>query len=211
MAKLSFKAQVLQAREQAILDAVVRLLAEKGFELMTLDEVAAEVGIAKASLYKHFDSKESLAAAAMVQLLEVCLAELDRLAAQPTLSAIERLHGVVRWALTTQLAGQMPTLPAQNSALRGALLADTGYMSRLDDVSERLGAWIVEAQAAGRIDSQLPVELVLFTVFARACDPVLGVMRATGRYPDAVLVEWLLRTCFHGLAATAAEPSPALP
>ena len=211
MVKLSFKAQVLQAREQAILDAVVRLLAEKGFELMTLDEVAAEVGIAKASLYKHFDSKESLAAAAMVQLLEVCLAELDRLAAPAGLSAIDRLHGVVRWALNTQLAGQMPTLPAQNSALRGALLADTGYMSRLDDVSERLGEWIVEAQAAGQIDPQLPVELVLFTLFARACDPVLGVMRATGRYADAVLVEWLLRTCFNGLAATAAEPSSALP
>jgi TetR/AcrR family transcriptional regulator, regulator of autoinduction and epiphytic fitness len=211
MAKLSFKAQVLQAREQAILDAVVRLLAEKGFELMTLDEVAAEVGIAKASLYKHFDSKESLAAAAMVQLLEVCLAELDRLAAQAGLSAIDRLYGVVRWALNTQLAGQMPTLPAQNSALRGALLADTGYMSRLDDVSERLGEWIVEAQAAGQIEPQLPVELVLFTLFARACDPVLGVMRATGRYADEVLVEWLLRTCFHGLAATAAEPSSALP
>ncbi|MBN8488551.1 MAG: TetR/AcrR family transcriptional regulator [Burkholderiales bacterium] len=211
MPKLSFKAQVLQAREQAILDAVVRLLAEKGFELMTLDEVAAEVGIAKASLYKHFDSKESLAAAAMVQLLEVCLAELDRLASLPGLSAIERLHGVVRWALNTQLAGQMPTLPAQNSALRGALLADTGYLSRLDDVSERLGAWIVDAQAAGQIDARLPIELVLFTLFARACDPVLGVMRATGRYPDQTLVDWLLHTCFHGLAATAVALPTAQP
>lgn len=211
MSKLSFKAQVLQAREQAIVDAVVRLLAEKGFEMMTLDEVAAEVGIAKASLYKHFDSKEALAAAAMVQLLDVCLAELDRLGAQPSLSAIECLHGVVRWALTTQLAGQMPTLPAQNSTLRGALLSDTGYMSRLDDVSERLGGWIVEAQAAGRIDAGLPVELVLFTLFARACDPVLGVMRATGRYADETLVEWLLHTCFHGLAATVVKASPERP
>ncbi|MBQ0933338.1 TetR/AcrR family transcriptional regulator [Ideonella sp. 4Y16] len=211
MVKLSFKTQVLQVREQAILDAVVHLLAEKGYELMTLDEVAAEVGIAKASLYKHFDSKEALAAAAMVQLLDACHAELQRLQAQPGARAIDRLQGVVRWALHTQLAGKMPTLPAQNSALRSALVADRRYMTRLDEVSEHLGAWIVEAQRTGDLDPGLPVELVLFTLFARACDPVLGVMRATGRYADETLVEWLLRTCFHGLAATVAEPSPVQP
>jgi AcrR family transcriptional regulator len=33
--------------------------------------VAAEVGIAKASLYKHFASKEALAAAAMVRVMQV--------------------------------------------------------------------------------------------------------------------------------------------
>ena len=65
--KVSFKEQMLAAREQAIIDVVNRLLAEKGFEAMTVDEVAAAVGIAKASLYKHFPSKEDLAAAAMAQ------------------------------------------------------------------------------------------------------------------------------------------------
>ena len=47
---------MLLARESAIIETVNRLLAEKGFEAMTVDEVAAEVGIAKASLYKHFSS-----------------------------------------------------------------------------------------------------------------------------------------------------------
>jgi TetR/AcrR family transcriptional regulator, regulator of autoinduction and epiphytic fitness len=57
MARVSFKAQVLQVREDAIVASVNRLLAEKGFDAMTVDEVAADVGIAKASLYKHFTSK----------------------------------------------------------------------------------------------------------------------------------------------------------
>jgi TetR/AcrR family transcriptional regulator, regulator of autoinduction and epiphytic fitness len=64
MAKVSFREQVLKAREEAIVSSVNRLLAEKGFDVMTVDEVAADVGIAKASLYKHFTSKEALAAAA---------------------------------------------------------------------------------------------------------------------------------------------------
>jgi TetR/AcrR family transcriptional regulator of autoinduction and epiphytic fitness len=61
---------VLRVREDAIISSVNRLLADKGFDLMTVDEVAADVGIAKASLYKHFASKEALAAAAMVRVLE---------------------------------------------------------------------------------------------------------------------------------------------
>ena len=77
--KLSFREQMHLAREDAIVSAVNRLLAEKGFEAMTVDEVAAEVGIAKASLYKHFPSKEDLAAAAMVRVMDRARAFLDTL------------------------------------------------------------------------------------------------------------------------------------
>ena len=42
--KRSFREQMHQAREDAIVAAVNRLLAEKGFEAMTVDEVAAEIG-----------------------------------------------------------------------------------------------------------------------------------------------------------------------
>ncbi|HMV17918.1 MAG TPA: TetR/AcrR family transcriptional regulator [Rhodocyclaceae bacterium] len=59
-ARPSFRAQVLQAREDAIVDTVNRLLADKGFDAMTVDLVAAEVGIAKGSLYLHFKTKEDL-------------------------------------------------------------------------------------------------------------------------------------------------------
>ncbi|HOE41600.1 MAG TPA: helix-turn-helix domain-containing protein, partial [Rhodoferax sp.] len=53
----SFKQRMLAVREESIVHAVNRLLAEKGFDAMTVDEVAAQVGIAKASLYKHFPGK----------------------------------------------------------------------------------------------------------------------------------------------------------
>ena len=60
MTRLSFRQKVHLAREDAIVSTVMRLLAEKGFDAMTVDEVAADVGIAKASLYKHFSSKEEI-------------------------------------------------------------------------------------------------------------------------------------------------------
>ncbi|TXI21942.1 MAG: TetR/AcrR family transcriptional regulator [Roseateles sp.] len=194
-----FREQVLQAREDAIVASVSRLLAEKGFDLMTVDEVVADVGIAKASLYKHFTSKEELAAAAMVQVLERTQQETERLAQLP-LDALGRLQALVRWAYQQQLAGQMPSLPAQNSTLRAVLLANRAYMDRLMALSDVLGGWITAAQDAGQLDATLPPELVLYTLYARACDPVLGVMRAGGAYSDTQIVDWLVSTCFKGLA-----------
>ena len=201
MAKVSFREQVLQAREDAIVASVNRLLAEKGFDLMTVDEVVADVGIAKASLYKHFTSKEELAAAAMVRVLERALAELERLRSLPGLSALERLKAVARWTMQVQLAGEMPSLPAQNSSLRAALVAHKVYMDRLLTLSDELGEWISEAQDKGQLSPSLPPELVLYTLFARACDPVLGLLKAGGQYSDEQIIEMLLGTCFDGLTA----------
>ncbi len=199
MARVSFRDQVLRVREDAIVQAVNRLLADKGFEAMTVDEVAAEVGIAKASLYKHFASKEALAAAAMVRVLDRTQTRIDELAGEAGSTALSRLQAIARWALEVQLAGEMPSLPAQNSALRATLIKHPVYLDRLMKVSDRLGEWIVQAQQAGELATQWPPELVLYTLYARACDPVLGVLRATGQYSDAQIIELLLGTCFDGL------------
>lgn len=205
MARLSFRDQVLRVREDAIIASVNRLLAEKGFEGMTVDEVAADVGIAKASLYKHFPSKEALAAAAMVRLLQRALAYLDALEQRPDLLPLERLEAVTRWLLELLLAGEMPTLPSQNSTLRAELMASRPYMDALMQASDRLGGWIVAAQAAGALDPALPSEVVLYTIFARACDPVPAFLKAAGAHDDAQIVEWIVSSCFRGLRARAAD------
>ena len=158
MAKVSFREQVLRAREDAIVSSVNRLLAEKGFDLMTVDEVAADVGIAKASLYKHFTSKEELAAAAMIRVLDRAMAFIDSLATNKV------------------------------------------YLDRLMEVSDRLGAWIGSAQAHRDLNPALPPEVILYTLFARACDPVLGLLKLTGQYSDEQIIELLVSTCFDGLS-----------
>ena len=56
--RLSFKNQAFKLRESAILDAATAVLSQKGYDLMTMDDVAGAVGISKPSLYKHFKSKE---------------------------------------------------------------------------------------------------------------------------------------------------------
>lgn len=199
MSKGSFRVQMLKAREDALVSSVNRLLCEKGYEAMTIDEVAAEAGIAKASLYKHFESKEELAAAAMIRVIDQALELCARLEQDATLGPHERLVGAARWAAQEQIAGRMPALPSQNSALRAALASHRGYIDRLVELSERLGAWIEAAQREGRIDPELPPIVVLYTLFARGCDPVLTQLKAGGEFEDAQIVEWSLRACFAGL------------
>ena len=196
-AKPSFKEQMLAAREEAIILTVNRLLAEKGFEAMTVDEVAADVGIAKASLYKHFQSKEELAAAAMVRAMEGAHEFLASLPAEQ--APLAKLQAVVRWTLQTQLAGRMPSLPSQNSTLRATLMGSRPYMDGLMEISERLGEWIVAAQADGSLNPKLPPIAVLYTLFARACDPVVEFLKAGGQHSDEEIIELIMSTCFDGL------------
>ncbi len=203
--KLSFKEQMLLAREDAIIQAVNRLLAEKGFEAMTVDEVAAEVGIAKASLYKHFPSKEDLAAAAMVSVMRRAQAFLDTLPIDAPPMA--QLRTVVAWTMGLKLAGEMPSLPSQNSSLRTALIGNKAYMDGLMEVSDRLGAWIEAAQAEGTLNPQLPAIAVLYTLFARACDPVLEFLKMGELYNDAEIIALVLSTCFEGLSARSTTPA----
>jgi len=197
--KRSFREQMHLAREDAIIAAVNRLLAEKGFDAMTVDEVAAEVGIAKASLYKHFPSKEDLAAAAMVRVMDRARAFLDSLDADKAATPIAQLKAVARWTMQVQLDGEMPSLPSENSSLRATLTTNKAYVDGLMDVSDRLGAWITAAQADGSLNPALPPIAVLYTLFARACDPVLGFLKGAGQYSNEQIIDMVLSTCFDGL------------
>jgi AcrR family transcriptional regulator len=195
--KISFKAQMLLAREDAIVVAVNRLLAEKGFDLMTVDEVALEVGIAKASLYKHFSSKEDLAAAAMVRVIGLAQAFLDSLPADA--APLDQLKAIARWMLELQIKGEMPSLPSQNSSLRANLISNKAYLDGLMQISDQMGGWIEAAQADGSLSPSVPPLVVLYTLYARACDPVPGFLKAGGQHSDEEIVDLVLATCFDGL------------
>jgi len=193
-------------KEAVILQAVNGLLAQKGYDLMTVDQVAAEVGIAKPSLYKLFDSKEALAGAAMVRLLGRAL---DVVHAQPAdAPALLKLRALLRWAVEEQLRGEMPRLPSTRSSLRDALMRNDEYVRRLNELGEALSGWISAAQQAGDLAADLPVELVLFILFARTCDPVVDYLKLGGAFSDAEIVDLLERSTFAGLTGGPLAPLP---
>lgn len=76
---------------EAILDATDRLLARYGYKKMTIDDLAAEVGIGKGSVYLHFRSKQEIALSHIDRIIERLKARLTDIAVRKT-SPEERLR-----------------------------------------------------------------------------------------------------------------------
>jgi AcrR family transcriptional regulator len=199
--KIPFKKQQFEAREEAILDAVNRLLSEKGFDLMTMDDVADAVGVAKGSLYKHFSSKEKLAGAVMCRLLTQTLATLDAMPAD--WSAARRLEEVLRWSLQLRLRDGVPHLPSTRGPLQTALLLNFEYIALALKVNRRFYGLVAEAKTAGEVNPKVPDDVIVYSLYARACDPTVDFLRRDRKLTDAEIVESMVVATFSGFTARA--------
>ena len=198
MKKLTFKQRMMLERESLIIETVNHLLATKGYDAMTVDEIADTVGIAKASLYRHFPSKEALGMAALVDIMHKALEIINQLNATDQ-TAIDKLKALTQWAMRLKLAQKMPNLPSENSQLRELLIANDDYTNNLVMLSDSIGEWIEQAQAEDKLQSNIPGLAILYTLYARACDPVLGFLRSSQLYDDDEIISIVTRTCFEGL------------
>jgi TetR/AcrR family transcriptional regulator, regulator of autoinduction and epiphytic fitness len=192
-----FRDRQFAAREVAIVEATRKLLAQYGYDAMSMDDIAAEVGIAKGSLYRHFPSKEALAANVMVELLQQTQLALAR---APEGSPVDKLRWLLRWTLEQRIAGAVPHLPSTNVALQSALMSNKEYVNQLFLLSDDLGALIEQAQAKGLLRTDLSATFILYSFYARACDPTLEFLRAGGQMDDNTIIASLVSACFDGIA-----------
>jgi len=200
--RIPFKKQQFEAREEAILDAVNRLLSEKGYDLMTMDDVADAVGVAKGSLYKHFSSKERLAAAVMTRLLGQTMEVLDGMPGE--WRAARRLEEILRWSLQHRMRGGVPHLPSTRGALQRALMLNLEYLALAFKVNKRFYALVEEAKRDGDIKREVPDDVIVYTLYARSCDPTVEYLRRDAKLSDEQIVETMVEATFHGLAGRGA-------
>jgi len=197
--RISFKDQAFQQREDAILDAATRILTNRGFDLMTMDEVATEVGVSKPSLYKHFKSKEELAGECMIRLLDGAN---ETLAALPDdLPALERIRRLLGWALDLRLKGGLPFLPATSPHVRDMLVKNLGYTMRALKLNNALVKLVRDAQKTGQMRKDLPEDVILYSFYARTCDPSVEFLRLYSKLSNAEIVEHTLSVYFGGVGS----------
>ena len=80
--------------KQLIMDHALALFTDKGYEGASMDDIARAVGIRKASLYAHFDGKESIFSAIFDDILaeyERFIHGLTRLSNETAPAALERV------------------------------------------------------------------------------------------------------------------------
>jgi AcrR family transcriptional regulator len=82
-------------KKQQILEAATRLFAEKGFEGVSIRDLAAEAGINVAMVNYYFGSKEKLFEAVVEYRAEYLKSVLTSLSENKTLSGIEKMEAVI--------------------------------------------------------------------------------------------------------------------
>lgn len=167
-------------REEILL-AAQRLVAEKGYAAMSMDELAAQVGISKPTLYSFFATKEELVVAAMLRAMQRLLVLIETDQAERT--PLQRLTLILRTAMQQQI-DECGTLPRSWTPDLSQLLNDhqeaISCLHRLDaEVVSLIHAGIQQ----GEIDPDLDPATVVWTVYALVGVPYL-VQFSAGGAPD---------------------------
>jgi AcrR family transcriptional regulator len=81
-------------KREAFVDAAARLIQTRGYEQMTIQDLLDELQASRGSFYHYFDSKSALLEEVIERLAEGGMAAIRPVAANPDLSAVEKLEGI---------------------------------------------------------------------------------------------------------------------
>ncbi|MFA7169562.1 MAG: TetR/AcrR family transcriptional regulator [Candidatus Paceibacterota bacterium] len=152
-------------KKQSIYLSAAALFGKKGFEGTSLDEVAQKAGVAKGTIFYHFQNKEELFSALIQEGVEQLSQGVEDIA-QKDLSIEEKLSLIVDFHFTffkehrdmcLMILGQIGNF--QKRGKKSIALIRKRYLSAM-------GRIIEEAKAKKVIDKQLETESLIITLFS---------------------------------------------
>jgi len=152
-----------EAVRDSILDATDRLLARFGYRKMTVEDIAAEAGIGKGTIYLHFSSKE-----------EVVLSHVDRIVdrlKQQHLAVIARSKNTaperIRRMLLARVLFRFDSIQHYTQSLNDLLAAlRPGLLARRAKYFEEEAQLFAEVLSEGRASGEFHFENALGTARA---------------------------------------------
>ena len=186
MARRSLAPNRRSDTRERILESATILFGTRGFDSVSLDQIAAEVGIAKQSLLYWFASKDDLIQAVLVNMaaeLTVVVEAAIRSAPDMPLDRLEAvIHAVFRPAVRR---------PALLGLLRELSRLPPGAAEHLTEILNplvtRAETWLRTEMQAGRLrqgDPSLIIALVYATVAGIATEP--EALRVVGWSQDVI-------------------------
>lgn len=135
-----------EATREAILDATDRLLVSRGFRKVTMDDIAAEAGVSRRTVYMYFPSKEEVGLSSIDRVVETTYARLVELAAGKGDPA-----RILREVLVERVLRRIDSVSAYRTSLDELFeVVRPAYMARRRRHFEREVALVAEVLAAGR-------------------------------------------------------------
>ncbi len=162
-----------QEREECILQVTEELLLEKGYFEMSIDEIAARVGISKVTLYRHFATKEDLVFALFIHHFPPFLQALDQIIASKD-TPLHKMEQFLQRS-TSEILRHPSTLQSPFLWYSGEMMLflrgkQQELLSMQDALTQRLLPVIQEGQAEGTFDQTFPAPL-LCEAFLRLVAP----------------------------------------
>jgi len=173
---------------QAILDATVALLAEIGYQELSIERVASRAGVGKATIYRWWNSKSALVIEAMAHgmpLAEVPRTGDPRTDLRATIeAALHTLTDTPAGATLPALAADIPRDPATAERIRQFL------RPRRDAAREVLHHAAAVGAVPADVDIEAIIDLCVGAIFYRKL--------VRGVEVDAVMVEQLVSLVLDG-------------
>ena len=153
----------LQKRKQETLEVALRLLMERGYANLNMDELADEVGISKPTLYQYFNSKDELMAQVFVHMLEHIEDHFEETSEK---TPIEQLEQFLRSMLKSRTFKRNMMGNVDFETMRSIIHRYPYTIERLTAVRTKLGLVVKKAQDLGEIDPTLPSWVVVNAMFS---------------------------------------------
>lgn len=157
-----------------------------GYAQCTMDELAAELGMSKKTLYVHFASKEALVRAVIEDLGREIRASADALIANRQLNFAEKLRGFAE-GMAERMTRMNPRLLRDLQRFAPEVYALVARM-REENVPYVFGRFIEEGQLAGQVRTDLRTDFAV-TFFLQAMHGLLtpATMDRLGLTPREIL------------------------
>lgn len=145
--------------EDDILQVAQELIAEKGYSTMSMEELAARVGISKPTLYGFFSTKADLVIAAIARGMERTLERVEHVAGQEG-PPLDRLAAAMRTIVEQSQHGIAPSMTDMPEMKE--LMHDRAEVKLLKErMSDTIGTLVEQARREGQVADDLPTPIIL--------------------------------------------------
>ena len=185
-----------QARGEAILEAAFALIVEQGYDALTMEALAARVGISRQTLYHHFASREDIVLRAVLTLMEQGIEAIQSF--DSSLPPVERLKRVVRWMLESRFQPATAALVKVRHSLM-TVKSHPDYQRAFERRAAALAQIVAAAQEAGELRADLPSRLIVQMLLGLVSDASYEGLIAAGQATPPEVAEAVIDVFFTGL------------
>jgi AcrR family transcriptional regulator len=153
------KSRSADAGRQRIVEAARAHFFNHGFRSVTMDDLAAEVGISKKTLYAHFPSKTALLEAVLADKFAGVGATLERISREHAHDFAGGLHQLL--AATQRELDEIKPPFVRDMRQKAPHVFRTVERRRAELIQRHFGKLFAEGQRAGKVRKDIPTRLII--------------------------------------------------